>query len=401
MAFISDNSLYNAVAILVAICVGVVTYFKWKFTYWQRKGVHSVTPTIPFGNLKDMFMQTKHIGAIFADIYAQAKAKGYKHMGAYIFTRPVYVATDTEIIKQVLLKDFSNFSDRRSYHNEKDDPLSAHLFSLEGEKWKNLRQKLTPAFTTGHLKNMFGTLADCAKNLEEYLKRNASEPVNIKDVLGRFTTDVIGSYAFGLDCNTLENPDSDFRKYGKRMFEQSFKGVLKLLIITTFPHGLLRFVGFKLVNTGISAFFMKIVAEIVHYRETNNVHRKDFMDLLLQLKNRGTLENDSKEKGKSVTLTIEEIASQSMLFYAAGFETSSTTMNFALFELAQNQDIQEKARKEINTVLERHGGTITYEAMMEMPYLANVIDGTVSTIMFILYDDFGQRVKNMHLMFAS
>jgi cytochrome P450 family 6 len=63
------------------------------------------------------------------------------------------------------------------------------------------------------------------------------------------------------------------------------------------------------------------------------------------------------------------------VFFAAGFETSSTTMTFCLYELAVNSDIQERLRAEIDTVLQKHGGNITYESIFEMEYLEKVVDG--------------------------
>lgn len=59
------------------------------------------------------------------------------------------------------------------------------------------------------------------------------------------------------------------------------------------------------------------------------------------------------------------------------FETSSTAMNFAMLELALAQDLQDKARKEINETLTRHDGKMTYEALMEMEYLNQVFSGSL------------------------
>ena len=50
---------------------------------------------------------------------------------------------------------------------------------------------------------------------------------------------------------------------------------------------------------------------------------------------------------------------------------------FAVYELALNQDIQDRVRDEINEVLENHDGEITYEAIMEMKYLDRVFNETL------------------------
>jgi cytochrome P450 family 6 len=72
---------------------------------------------------------------------------------------------------------------------------------------------------------------------------------------------------------------------------------------------------------------------------------------------------------------MNSLAAQAFAFYFAGFETSSTTMTFCMYELALHPDIQERVREEIDVVLKKHDGKIIYEAIHEMEYLDKVVSG--------------------------
>lgn len=73
--------------------------------------------------------------------------------------------------------------------------LAAHLFAVGGSKWRNLRNKLTPTFTSGKIKVMFQTLIDCSSLLEQSLKEHKSdEPVDIKNMLSKLRKNIILSY---------------------------------------------------------------------------------------------------------------------------------------------------------------------------------------------------------------
>ena len=74
-------------------------------------------------------------------------------------------------------------------------------------------------------------------------------------------------------------------------------------------------------------------------------------------------------------LTDELITAQAFVFFLAGFETSSTTISHALYELALNQDVQVKLRKEINQELEKFDGKITYDSIKCMKYMHKVFSG--------------------------
>lgn len=57
------------------------------------------------------------------------------------------------------------------------------------------------------------------------------------------------------------------------------------------------------------------------------------------------------------------------------FETSSTTMIFCLHLLAHHQQIQHEARESIKRILEKHDGNWCYDAVMEMSFLEQIIEG--------------------------
>lgn len=77
-----------------------------------------------------------------------------------MFLHPTHLVRDPTLVQTILIKDFAHFYDRGVYVDEENDPISANLFALEGDEWKNLRGKLTPTFTSGKMKGIFTTLLE-------------------------------------------------------------------------------------------------------------------------------------------------------------------------------------------------------------------------------------------------
>lgn len=263
---------------------------------------------------------------------------------------------------------YRHFHERFSYNNEKVNPLSGHIFSVGGKKWKFLRTKLTPTFTSGKMKLMFHTIIDSTTGLIEAVNKHAvnATPVDIKEVLGCFTTDIIGSCAFGLECNSFIEQDADFRRYGRKIFAPNVKGSLKTIITMAYPN-IARKLNVKTQEQDIDNFFINVVENNYNFRVNENFVRNDFFQLLIDIKKECELKEEK--------FSIENLAAQCFLFFIAGFETSSTATTFTLYELAKNTEIQDKVRQEIRDVLSKHNGEMTYEAIQEMKYLRCVLDG--------------------------
>jgi cytochrome P450 family 6 len=278
--------------VMVILLGTLYVYFKNKFNYWKKRGVLYLKPSFPFGNCVDIVLMRKSFGEAYTKHYKMFT--GNKCGGIYFVHRPQLLIRDPDVIKNILVKDFDHFHDHGFAFDEKIDPLSGNLFMLTGVKWKELRTKLSPTFTSGKMKMMFQTLVDCGVELREHLKKSAGQEdiLELRDVLAKFSTDVIASCAFGIECNCLKNPDAEFRQWGKRIFEPTFEAILRGMLYLLIPSVAiaLRISG---TPNDITNFFCTMVRETVHFREKHSVKRNDFLQLLIRLKNKESLEPDT------------------------------------------------------------------------------------------------------------
>ena len=295
----------GAVAIIILLVSYI--YFKICYSYWNKRGIPTLKPTAPFGNFSDSILSGKNPGYEMAKLYKAFD--GHTVGGVYTFGTPSLLLRHPDVIKDILVKDFDNFYSRGRIFDEEAEPLDAHLFSLSGLKWKNLRVKFTPLFTTLKMKMMFGVVLECGKNLQNCLQKPASkgETIEIKDYLARYTTDVISSYAFGIECNCLKNPDAEFRNWGRKVFEPNIKQRITSMLHVVCPW-LVYVLKLSLFPKDVSNYFRRMVRETVEYREKNNVQRQDFMQLMIQLKNK-TLVMDEGEDLKHLQKDADNLKS--------------------------------------------------------------------------------------------
>jgi len=291
-----DTSLLPLWVLSALALTAIYIYFKVSFLYWKKRGVPTLNPTPPFGDIGASFFKQKKASQIITESYKAFDGK--KFGGLYSFTVPSLLVRDPEVIKDILVKDFDKFHSRGIVINEKREPLQGHLVALSGSKWRNLRVKLSPTFTAGKMKTMFGTLVECGKELQECLLEpaNKKETIEIKDILARYNTDIIASCAFGIQCNCLKNPDAEFRKWGRKIFELSVATKFFRTLTLLLP-SLRRFIEFP--PKDVSKYFMKMVRDTVEYREKNDIKRNDFMQLLIQMKNKtlGVAEEEDIKMG--------------------------------------------------------------------------------------------------------
>lgn len=322
---------------IVLCLLALLMHVRFKFSYWKQFEVPYIAPTFPCGSLKGVGTEI-HCILLFDQIYRKLRDFG-PIAGLYFFTQPAALVMDPKVIKHILVKDFHVFHDRGLFVNEKNDPLSGHLFSLGGEKWSRLRKKLSPTFTSGKMKMMFDTIADVSEHFRNYLEEQITEPkdIEVKDLLSRFTTDIIGNCAFGIQCNSMTHPNSEFRQMGKKIFDTPKTKTLKFVFMSLFK-GLSDMLRMKTTDDDVERFFLNLVKENIEFRRKNNIVKKDFMNLIMNLSTEYQLENNKEDdtdtttvmlepgstdingnnNNNESTLSFEEITAQCFVFFIAG-----------------------------------------------------------------------------------
>ncbi|KAH8355092.1 hypothetical protein KR093_005416, partial [Drosophila rubida] len=349
--------------LLILLCVAAGLVYAWlrgHYAYWQQRGIPCEKPVFGFGNMRG-FSRHLHWTDINQRIYRRFSGQE-RYCGFFTFLTKAFFVMDLELIRRILIIDFNSFADRGLFHNVRDDPLTGNLLFLDGEKWRWLRQHLTPVFSSGKMKFMFPTIVKVGEQLVLTAEQSLGD-FEAKDLCARFTTDIIGSCAFGLECNSLADPNSEFRRMGRLVTENPLHNSIVQAVMFAQPD-LARRLRLRLFRPEVSSFFIETVRQTLEYREREHAKRNDLVQLLMEL---------SAEAG----LSFEQIAAQAMVFFLAGFDTSSTTMSFCLYELALNPDIQQQLRAEIKVTLEQHNQDLSYECLQQMTYLSQVVAETL------------------------
>lgn len=73
--------------------------------------------------------------------------------------------------------------------------------------------------------------------------------------------------------------------------------------------------------------------------------------------------------------TESQIVANAFVLFLAGFETTSTTISFCLYELALKKHIQDRVREEITSKIAKHEGQINNDFLADLDYLEMVIAG--------------------------
>lgn len=145
----SRIEMYLIIA-LITLCFLGYLLNQHHHTYWAKLGFPQLSPRFLVGDIGPRLIPKSSLGEFFQTLYQ--KNKHQAAVGVYMSYSPVLLITDTILLQKVFISDFSSFHDRPIPFDLDNEPLAAHLFNLQGQKWRDLRVKLSPTFTSGKIK---------------------------------------------------------------------------------------------------------------------------------------------------------------------------------------------------------------------------------------------------------
>ncbi|KAI5642504.1 cytochrome p450 domain-containing protein [Phthorimaea operculella] len=333
--------------------------------YWRKRGVPYDNP-VPFvGNLG--FLMRKSCLEYFYDLRRRYPVD---YVGVYLGSTPALVVQTPELARQVLVKDHEHFQDRHSYSDSVSDPIGAlNLFSLKNPIWSQMRQEMSPMFTSSRLRMLTQLMNLNSKELINRIQKDHvdnSLPVKLKQLFTMYTSDTVGFTVFGLRVSVLSGRDSPLWTITRHMARWTFYRGFEFHCIFLWPV-VAKFLRLKFFSEGATEYVKRLFWNVVEERKNSKTtNDKDLVNHLLKL----------KENLKLPAEADSELANNLMLAQAAVFifgsvDTSSTTLSYCLHELAHHPEVQEKLFNEVNDALEQKGKEVLeYDDLMELKFLS-------------------------------
>lgn len=394
-----NEYLFTLLLVIVFVYFVYITYSNRnkKFSYWKDRGVPFLEPDWLFGNVRSELLKRSTWSDFSTKCYNAFKDNGFG--GIYFFSKPVLIVCNPTLVEEILIQNFTSFHDRSE--SKFEEPLMKTLFNARGESWRIMRSKLNPSFTSTKVKGMFDQIIKCCDlitcQIEDQIM--SSKPVDVGSLMFVYATEVIASCAFGVQLLSNSEQKNKFKTAIDNVFSFNLFRAIRIAMFFVFPK-LVNFLGIKVVYRSVSDFFINLTKDSIRHRKQNNIKRNDFLNLLMELKDREESAFEVDEDGsisqedtltssfmkevhlganllqKEQMFTEDRIAALVFNFITGGLRPVVSTLSSALLEVAKSPDIQKKVFEEIYLTIRKHKGW-TYEAVRDMEYLDKVIQETL------------------------
>nr|AGI97015.1 geraniol 10-hydroxylase [Gentiana macrophylla] len=282
------------------------------------------------------------------------------------------VISSSEMAKEVLQKQDLEFSSNRSVPNA----LYAHdhykysaVWLPAASQWRSLRKVMnTNIFSVKRLDDNQHLRNKKVQELIDYCKKNSEkgEAVDVGRAAFRTTLNLLSNTIFSKD---LTDPLSDSGKEFKELVENIMMVVGEPNLVDYFP--ILAKIdpqGIRRRSTIHFGKLLQLIKDLIRERITSGISQggvSDVVDVLL------TTSQETPEQ-----IQMKHIEHMCLDLFAAGADTTSSTLEWAMTELLKNPDKMKKTQNEIAQVIGKKN-VIHESDVAQLPYLRCVVKETL------------------------
>ncbi|XP_037522155.1 cytochrome P450 3A6 isoform X2 [Rhipicephalus sanguineus] len=210
---------------------------------------------------------------------------------------------------------------------------------------------------------------------------------DINSLCERFTFDVIGKSAFGIDTNVQRNPEMPMFRAALDVLPNLNSGLFYNLGQNLYHWPWLLKIPAKLIAvlyTNPFADLTKRASDVIRFRRKNpQVHLPDMAQILLDglaIAESSAEKNNKDQVDNTAPLppeTLNQLSSNCMTVFLGGYDTTRLAFTYWFYLMGKHQDVQEKMREEVISAFEKEGDVLSYQTLLTLPYTNQVISETL------------------------
>ncbi|XP_077510054.1 cytochrome P450 3A41-like [Amblyomma americanum] len=353
--------LYAFLTFLVLAASSLLWWVRKTFTFWRDKGIAHLTFWQYLRFLYDIF--TKPLNEV---LHRNYKRYGRVY-GSYQGTAPTLVVGDPDIIREVLVTKFQNFSDKSEAQRIGSDVWCKAIDNLSGDEWKTARNIFTPALTATGLRTIVVKIKTIAEKLTSRIVDAASqdEPVNLSELSFYTALDTAAALNYSIELDSKNDPNHALIRCLEGIYMN--EGGWKVLMLFFMP-SVFKALQPDYPRKESTDVFRAFVSHLIQERESKEKEEDDFLQVFMNAdydwEKAGNNKSENTEKKK---MSLDEITAQGISFFIGGVEGGSMTLALSAYYLALHPECQDRAIAEVDKTLSE--GDITYDALQQMSYL--------------------------------
>lgn len=294
---------------------------------------------------------------------------------AIAYTQPIVTGTTgyskwhmiqgPEALKTIFLDHVENYPKSEVVIRMLRPAVGESLFTSEGKNWRWQRRAISPVFTAKNVTALAPLMTKTAEHAVKRIKANQGKSEMVKEMLSA-TFDVICEVAL----SGKDHFDAD--KYAEAVTKYFLTvGRASLLDFLDVPYWVPR-PGELFGRNAVKTMHQMVTSAIEARRKETQQCPKNIDDLLDHM-----IKATDPETGRK--MSAKDLLHNMQFFIVAGHETTALTLAWALYLIANDEEVQAKAKEEATAILGKgeQARAATANDIDQAPYIEQILQETM------------------------